>query len=113
MRMKIAVAGKGGSGKTTLAATLARIMARQGRSVLAVDGDSNPNLGVSLGLDREQANALPAVPRSILEERTRPDGTKFMALAMPATEVTARYGAAAPDGVMLLVMGRVGHAGAG
>ncbi|MCI0547826.1 MAG: AAA family ATPase, partial [Candidatus Rokubacteria bacterium] len=51
--MKIAVAGKGGSGKTTIAATLARLLARRGRKVLALDADSNPNLSVSLGLPRE------------------------------------------------------------
>ena len=40
--MKIAVAGKGGSGKTTIAGTLARLLAREGqKGVLAIDADSN------------------------------------------------------------------------
>ncbi|MEO7397521.1 MAG: AAA family ATPase, partial [Ilumatobacteraceae bacterium] len=43
--MKIAVVGKGGSGKTTTSAILARTLARDGHSVLALDCDSNPNLG--------------------------------------------------------------------
>jgi CO dehydrogenase maturation factor len=111
--MKIAVAGKGGSGKTTIAATLARLISRRGRSVLAVDGDSNPNLGVALGLPREEAMGLPAVPRDLLEERTRPDGSRYAALSLPVADLAARYGVRAPDGVTLLVMGRVGHAGAG
>ena len=47
--MKIAIAGKGGSGKTTIAGTLARALARSSdRGVLAIDADSNPNLGVTL-----------------------------------------------------------------
>lgn len=111
--MKIAIAGKGGSGKTTIAATLARVLARRGRSVLAVDGDSNPNLGVALGLPREQAAELPVIPRTVLEDQTRPDGSRYSALAVPVPELVARYGVKAPDGVTLLVMGRVGHAGAG
>ncbi len=109
--MKIAVAGKGGSGKTTIAATLARLLARRGRKILALDADSNPNLAVSLGLPREQA--LPTIPRDLLVERTREDGTKYSTVAIPPAEIAARYGVPAPDGVTLLVMGRVAHAGAG
>ncbi len=109
--MKIAVAGKGGSGKTTIAATLARLLARRGRKVLALDADSNPNLSVSLGLPREPA--LPTIPRDLLVERTREDGTKYSSVALPLAEIAARYGIKAPDGVTLLVMGRVAHAGAG
>jgi len=111
--MKIAVAGKGGSGKTTLAATLARLLARKGRSVLAVDGDSNPNLGVSLGLAAADSASWPTLPRDLLAERTAADGTRSTHLTVPTAEVAARYGVAAPDGVRLLVMGRVAHAGAG
>lgn len=109
--MKIAVAGKGGSGKTTLTATLARLFARRGRQVLAVDADSNPNLAASLGLS---ADKVPApVPRELLQDRTTDDGSKISVLSMPASEVAAKYGAIAPDGVRLIVMGRVAHAGAG
>lgn len=109
--MKIAIAGKGGSGKTTLAATLARLFARKGRQVLAVDADSNPNLAASLGLAADQVPS--PVPRDLLQDRTTPDGRKITALSMSATEVAAKFGADAPDGVRLLVMGRVAHAGAG
>ncbi|MEO5790504.1 MAG: AAA family ATPase, partial [Gaiellaceae bacterium] len=42
--MKLAVAGKGGSGKTSISGTMARLLARDGRKVLAIDGDSSPNL---------------------------------------------------------------------
>jgi CO dehydrogenase maturation factor len=111
--MKIAVAGKGGSGKTTLAATLGRLLARKGRPVLAVDGDSNPNLGVCLGLPAAEAASWPTLPRDLLAESTLPDGTRTTRLSMPTAEIAARFGVAAPDGVRLLVMGRVAHAGAG
>lgn len=48
--MKIAVTGKGGVGKTTFAATLARLYAAEGRPVLAADVDPDANLGLALGL---------------------------------------------------------------
>nr|MBA3956189.1 AAA family ATPase [Acidimicrobiia bacterium] len=41
--MKVAVTGKGGSGKTTTSAILARTLARRGHDVVALDCDSNPN----------------------------------------------------------------------
>lgn len=42
--LKIAIAGKGGSGKTSISGTMSRLLARGGQNVLAIDGDSNPNL---------------------------------------------------------------------
>lgn len=111
--MKVGIAGKGGSGKTTIAATLARLLARRGRAVLAVDDDSNPNLAVSLGIPRDTAKALPSLPRDIMAERTREDGTRVSELAMSVEQVVAKHGVRAPDGVTLLVMGSVAHGGAG
>ncbi len=70
--MKIAIGGKGGSGKTTVAGTLARVLAERGQQVVALDDDSNPNLAVTLGLPHGQAASLPAIPRDWLEEK--PDG---------------------------------------
>ena len=52
--MKIAFAGKGGAGKTTLTALFARHLAAQGRTVLALDADINQNLAAALGEDRPQ-----------------------------------------------------------
>lgn len=61
--MKIGVSGKGGVGKTTVVATLARIFAARGYQVLAIDGDPNPNLALSLGFPPEAANAMKPMPR--------------------------------------------------
>jgi CO dehydrogenase maturation factor len=50
--MKIAITGKGGVGKTTVAAILARLYADEGRRVLAADVDPDANLGMALGFTR-------------------------------------------------------------
>ena len=52
--MKIAVTGKGGVGKTTFAATLARLYADEGHPVLAADADPDANLGLALGFSEEE-----------------------------------------------------------
>lgn len=109
----IAVAGKGGSGKTTVAGTLARVLARGGREVWAIDADSTPNLAITLGLSREQSAALAPMPRSILDESRDADGKRVLTLGMAPSAVVEQFGVATPDRVRLLLMGRVDHAGAG
>ncbi|MEV8476780.1 ATP-binding protein [Streptomyces sp. NPDC051173] len=59
--MKIAFVGKGGSGKTTLSSLFIRHLAADGAPLLAVDADINQHLGAALGLDDEEAAALPAM----------------------------------------------------
>ena len=109
----IAIAGKGGSGKTTIAGTLARALARGGREVWAIDADSTPNLGITLGLSRQESAAVQPIPRSILREGTDDDGKRRFTLNLSPADVVARYSVDTPDAVGLLLMGRVDHAGAG
>jgi CO dehydrogenase maturation factor len=111
--LRLAIAGKGGSGKTTIAGTLARLLAQQGRRVLAVDADTNPNLSVTLGVPTDRATQITSLPRSLMERQTQPDGSVKPVFVADALRVVADYGAEAPDGVRLLVMGAVGHGGAG
>ncbi|MCS0639269.1 ATP-binding protein [Streptomyces sp. LP05-1] len=59
--MKIAFVGKGGSGKTTLSSLFIRQLAAHEAPVVAVDADINQHLGAALGLDEEEAAALPAM----------------------------------------------------
>ena len=56
--MKIAVTGKGGVGKTTFAATLARLYAEEGKNVLAADVDPDANLGLALGFSEEELDEI-------------------------------------------------------
>lgn len=109
--MRIAIAGKGGSGKTTIAGTLARILAREGRTVLAVDADTNPNLAATLGISKTQD--VVGLPRTLMERQTQADGTVKAVFTQNAETVLDEYGAVGPDGVRLIVMGKVGHGGAG
>ncbi|MEO6260205.1 MAG: AAA family ATPase [Thermoanaerobaculia bacterium] len=112
--MKIAIAGKGGSGKTTIAGTLARLLVRQGTpDVLAIDADSNPNLALTLGLSREEAANIRPLTRDILKRVTDEEGNTKAVLAKTPQEVADEYGVPAADGVTLILMGRVEHAGAG
>ena len=70
--MKIAISGKGGVGKTTLAGVLSRILAHQGRKVLAIDADPDSNLASAIGLPKEVLTKLSPIASmtSMIEERT-------------------------------------------
>ena len=94
--MKIAVVGKGGSGKTTTSAVLARTFARSGASTLALDCDSNPNLGISLGLGDERTEQLVSVRDAVDAGEEEHAGSP--------DELVERFGAEAPDGVRLAVV---------
>ncbi len=106
--LRVAVAGKGGAGKTTVSATMARLIARRGRRVLVVDADSNPNVGVALGLNREQAGALLPLPTGLVSRRL--DGPR---LVEPVSTVMASYGAIGPDGTTVVHMAMPAHADEG
>lgn len=111
--MRIAIAGKGGTGKTTIAGTLARVLAQGGREVLAIDADSNPNLAVTLGVPDKPTQEMVGLPRNLMKREPQPDGSTRTVFAADPDDVLREYGVVGPDGVRLAVMGRVGHGGAG
>lgn len=106
--MKLAIAGKGGSGKTSISGTMARLLARDGQRVLAIDGDSNPNLALTLGIAAERMSSMPTLPSDLLE-RT-PDGPQ---LTKTLDEIKSAHSVTGPDGVELLVMAHPQHANTG
>ena len=110
--MKIATVGKGGSGKTTLAGTLARILASDGKPLLAIDGDPNPNLALTLGMTPEQADRIVSIPPGVMEVRET-DGQRRLHMALTPDELISRYAAHAPGGVALIVMGKPADGSAG
>jgi CO dehydrogenase maturation factor len=103
--MKVGIVGKGGVGKTSLAALLAQAYTERGFRVVAVDTDSNPNLGISLGLSLEETEDIPALPRSVVVGTGDADAT--------ADSLMGEYGRSTPAGVTLLTAMRVDQAGAG
>jgi len=134
--MKIAVAGKGGVGKTTIAGTLARLFAREakeGETVVAVDADPAMNLKFALGVKENPAPISEL--KDLIFERTAAGAsasasgsgsasgsasasasaawTGVYRLNPKVSDIIERYGAKGPDGVTLLVMGTVVQGGTG
>jgi CO dehydrogenase maturation factor len=97
--MKIVVAGKGGVGKTTVSGTIARALSRAGHDVLALDADTNPMLGVSLGVGPEETDLLVAVRQGLETGETEHERT--------TDGFVERFGRDAPDGVRLVVASRI------
>ncbi len=117
--MKIAVAGKGGVGKTFVSATLSRLLARDGYEVLAIDADPNLNLGYSLGIEYEEANNITPLSdnEELVKEKTgvAPEealGSMFN-MNPKVNDIVDRFAVKAPDDVKLLVMGTVKGGGSG
>ncbi|MEE9594147.1 MAG: AAA family ATPase, partial [Candidatus Hydrothermarchaeales archaeon] len=119
MALKIAVAGKGGVGKTTIAGALARLYARDGNNVIAVDADPDSNLASALDISKAEREKI--IPLSqmydLIEERTgvRP-GESFggmFKLNPKVNDLLERYGLQGKDGVVLLVLGTIQNAASG
>jgi CO dehydrogenase maturation factor len=114
--MKLAISGKGGVGKTTVASNLARLYAEEGRRVIAIDADPDANLAAALGADEETAAAC--VPLSqmddLIEERTgaRPGQGGAFRLNPDVSDVVDSCGVDV-GGVTLLRMGTVERGGSG
>src|SRR5271165_2523894 len=115
--MKLAISGKGGVGKSTVAGTLARLYAADGHRVLAVDADPDANLASALGLPaslRSQIHTI-STERKLIEERTGAKVRQFgqMFKINPEVSDIAEKYAIHYEGVDLLVLGAVQHAAGG
>ena len=115
--MKIAISGKGGVGKTTLAALMGQFYADAGRDVLAVDADPSPCLAGALGFPEEQRSQLSPIAEmdALIEERTgaKPGTTGgFFTLNPRVDDIPERF-SISHRGVRLLEMGSVDLGGSG
>lgn len=100
--MKIAITGKGGSGKTMVAGALIRHLADRGYDVVAVDADPNPNLGISLGVDSRKVEGMEPILHALIASGHSHD----QPLPDP-DDLVARYGVQAPGGVLLVSTGKI------
>jgi CO dehydrogenase maturation factor len=115
--IKLAVAGKGGSGKSTVAAALALLLARSGGRVLAVDADPDANLASALGVSRELQRRIVPISerRALIEERTGAKVRQYgqMFKMNPEVADVAETCAVEHDGVALVVLGAIEAGGSG
>ena len=108
--LKVAISGKGGVGKTTLAAVLAHLFAKDGFSVTAIDCDSSINLPSALGIE-EEITPLSTL-RHIIEERVKLPFGAFR-YNPKVDDVFEKYSRRNEDGVRVLVLGTIEKGGEG
>lgn len=104
--MRLGISGKGGAGKTTIAAVLSRTLARRGHSVIAIDCDSDPNLAANIGLPEDHVAGL----RPFLDQSA---GQRTLPVGRSPAELVTDYGVIGPDQVTLLLGARVERGGSG
>ena len=95
--LRLAFVGKGGTGKSVIAGTLARLLAASGEPVLAIDSDPLPGLAFSIGMERSDAG----LPDEAVEERPEGEpGPRYrLRPDLSPGEAVERYAAHGPDGV--------------
>ena len=117
MGLKLAVSGKGGVGKSTVAAAFAHLAAAEGRRVLAIDADPDANLAASLGMpEADRHRIIPLSERSaLIEERTGARVKQYGQVFKlnPDVADVAEKESAGFRGVHLLVLGAVESGGSG
>lgn len=113
--MKIAISGKGGVGKTLLAALLSKLFTQSGYSVLAIDADPDANLAATLGFPQADKIVPISEMKDLIEERTGAEPGKsggFFKLNPKVSDLPEKYWVE-HDGIRLMVMGRAKRGGTG
>ena len=115
--MKIAISGKGGVGKSTLAAALSLLMAEKKRKVLALDADPAANLANAIGIPEDQRKKIVPISKqkALIEERTGAKVNQYgqmFKLNPEVSDIADKY-AINYNGVSLLVVGAIEKGGSG
>jgi CO dehydrogenase maturation factor len=115
--MKIAVSGKGGVGKTTLAGVMARLLADRGHKVLAIDADPDANLASAIGIPQDKLVGIKPIAqmKDLIEERTGAKKGSYGAYFTlnPHVEDLPDLFSVSKDGVKLMVLGTIPQGGGG
>jgi len=113
--VKIAVSGKGGVGKTLVAAGLACSFVQKGLKTLAIDADSSPNLALTLGITPENARKILPISenKELIESKTTTDYPGIYRLSFTVNDIVRKYSVSTPLGVDMIVMGTVKSVGSG
>ena len=113
--MKIAVSGKGGVGKTLIAAGLAWFFVNRGLKTIAIDADTSPNLALTLGLPLEEARKIVPISenKELIKSKTNLGDPNVFRLSFTVDDIVREYSVSTPCGVSLIVMGTVKSAGSG
>ncbi len=113
--MKVAVSGKGGVGKTLIAGGLASGFAERGLKTIAIDADSSPNLGLTLGLSTEETRKIVPISENkpLVDEKTSTGYSGVYNLNFRVDDIVKQYSVPTPLGPNLIVMGTVRSMGAG
>jgi CO dehydrogenase maturation factor len=98
--------GKGGAGKSAIAGTFARTLAREGDKVLAIDSDPLPGLAFSLGLAIDHSPPIP--DDAVVERRDGEEGPRWrLNPDVDPLDAVERWSVEAPDGVRFLQFGKI------
>jgi CO dehydrogenase maturation factor len=113
--MKIAVSGKGGTGKTFLAGTLAARFAARGHPVIAIDADPSPNLALTLGFSLEDAGKIVPIAENdqLIRLKTGTEYSGVFRLTFTVDDIIRDHAVPTPSGANLMVMGTVRTMGSG
>jgi len=113
--LKVAVAGKGGVGKTLIAGVLAYFLVKKGFKVLAIDADPAPNLAVTLGVPHDTAEKIVPISenKSLIEEKTSTGVPGIYKLSFTVDDIARDYSIKSSLGVNLIVMGTIRSVGGG
>ena len=113
--MKVAISGKGGVGKTLIAGGLARGFVERGLKTIAIDADSSPNLGLTLGLNAEETRKLVPISENtpLIDSKTSTGYSGVYNLNFNVDDIVKQYSVPTPLGANLIVMGTVHSMGAG